>query len=67
MIDQGCTGGRRYASGRADVTGTRKVVGERETRLLVVASIIPRTRDAVTLDLTEVSLTDFAAWSVARR
>jgi hypothetical protein len=65
VIDQGCTGGRRYASGRASVTGTRKVVGERETKLLVVASIIPRTRDAVTLDLTGVELTDFAAWSVA--
>lgn len=65
QIDQGCTGGRRYASGRATVTGTRKVVGERETRLLVIASIIPRTRDAVTLDLTEVQLADFAAWSLA--
>ncbi|MBL8949519.1 MAG: hypothetical protein JNK82_01995 [Myxococcaceae bacterium] len=65
VIDTGCTGGRRLVSGRAEVTGTRNVVGERETRLLVVASIIPRTRDAVTLDLTEVALSDFAAWSVA--
>lgn len=63
-LDTGCTGGKRVVSGRADVTGTRKVVGERETQLLLVASIIPRTRDAVTLDLTEVKLTDFAAWSL---
>ncbi len=65
VIDTGCTGGKRLASGRADVTGTRKVVGERETQLLLVASIIPRTRDAVTLDLTGVELENFAAWSLA--
>jgi len=63
-IDTGCTGGRRIVSGRADVTGTRKVVGERETQLLLVRSIIPRTRDAVTLDLTTIALTGFAAWSI---
>ncbi len=65
QVDQGCTGGRRYASGRSTVSGSRKVVGERETRLLVVASIIPRTRDAVTLDLSDIQLSDFAAWSIA--
>jgi hypothetical protein len=61
-----CLGTRRLARGGAQVDATRVVTGEREKKLLVVDSIIPRTPDAVTIDLTEVVLENFAAYTVAK-
>lgn len=64
-LDTYCSGAKRVAAGDATVTARRVVRGQRETRLLVVPSIIPDTPEAVTLDLTQVQLSNFAAYSLA--
>jgi hypothetical protein len=63
VLDRSCLGAERRVSGQATVTGSRTVSGERETRLLVVQSIIPRAHDAVSLALAPVTLSQFAAWT----
>jgi hypothetical protein len=65
VLDSYCTGGKRVAAGDAKVSAKRTVVGERETKFLVVDSIIPRTREAVTVDITDAQLKEFAAYSIA--
>lgn len=65
LLDRNCSGGERRASGEANVTGTRKVIGERETQLLIIDAIIPQQHDAVTLNLNYIALREFAAWSLA--
>lgn len=64
LIDQDCNGGRRMISGTATIDATRTVTGLRERRLLVIDSIIPRTRNAVTVSLGAVQLNQLAAWSL---
>ncbi len=59
-----CAGTRTYSGGTADVTGTRVITGLRDTSLVIFASIIPKSRDAMTITLASVPLTDFAAWTV---
>lgn len=59
-----CLGGQTMTSGVADVSASRTVVGEREKKFLVVDSIIPRSRDAVSVSLS-AELDEFLAYSVA--
>lgn len=65
VLDTYCSGAKRVAAGEVTVSARRVVTGERETKYLVVPSIIPDTPEAVTLDLTQVQLKEFAAYSIA--
>jgi hypothetical protein len=65
VLDNYCTGGKRVAAGSATVSATRVVTGERETKYLIVDSIIPNSPESVTLNLTNVQLNDFAAYMIA--
>ncbi len=60
-----CSGGYTMISGGVVVDASRKVTGEREKKLVVVDSIIPRTRDAVDVRITSAALNDFVAYQVA--
>jgi hypothetical protein len=63
-IDQDCSGGRRMMSGTVSIDATRTVTGLREKRLLVIDSIIPKTRNAVTVELSSVLLNQLASYSL---
>lgn len=63
IASEGCTGDVTYFKGEAVVDARRTVTGERETKYFLVDSIIPRSRDAVTLFLDAVELTDFVAFT----
>lgn len=60
-----CGGGYTMISGGVVVDASRKVTGEREKKFLVVDSIIPRTRDAVDVQMKKVELNNFVAYQVA--
>ncbi len=64
QFDQDCGGARRMISGTASVNATRTVVGLREKVLLVVDSIVPKTRQAVSVRLNSVDLHELAAYSL---
>lgn len=59
-----CLGVTTFLSGTANLNAQRIVKGERDTSLIIFDSVIPRTRDALTLNLTSANLADFAAYKV---
>lgn len=63
VASESCDGDVTYVQGEAVVDARRTVTGEREKKFFVVDSIIPRSRDAVTVYLDDVQLTDFVAFS----
>jgi hypothetical protein len=60
-----CMGTKTWVRGGVVVDATRTVRGEREKQYLVIDSVIPRSRDAVTISLPRVELHDFVAYEVA--
>lgn len=60
-----CTGARSMLEGTASVSATRLVTGLRDSQYLIFNSIIPRARDAMTITLRDVALTNFASSTVA--
>lgn len=65
MYARDCSGGRTFVGGRAVVDASRTVRGERDTTLVFVDSIVPRSRDAVDVELSSVELDGFVAYQVA--
>jgi hypothetical protein len=59
-----CIGVTTFLSGTAALSARRTVKGERDTELLIFDSIIPRSRDALTINLTGALLADFAAYKM---
>jgi len=59
-----CLGTRSFTSGTVSVTAERVVTGERDTSFAIFDSIIPRDRNAMTIKLGTVSLTEFSSWTV---
>ncbi|MEW5847987.1 MAG: hypothetical protein AB2A00_04205 [Myxococcota bacterium] len=54
-----CVGRRRDVSGRVITTAQRTVTGLRDTQLFFFDSIIPRSRDAVTVNMQEVTFDEY--------
>ncbi len=63
-VSTDCIGVTTYLSGTAALNARRIVKGERDTELVIFDSIIPRARDALTLQLTQATLADFSAYKV---
>jgi hypothetical protein len=61
VVDQNCAGTRRVVSGFATVDSKRTVTGERDKKLLVIDTIIPRTRAAMTMSLGTVKRESWSA------
>ncbi len=62
VASESCIGDITYFRGGAVVDSSRTVTGEREKKFFLVDSIIPRSRDAVTVWLDAVQLTDFVVY-----
>lgn len=65
LLSQDCQASRKYTSGYAMVDAERVVTGERDTRLAIFESVIPRTPDAVTITLADTMVTDFSAYTLS--
>jgi hypothetical protein len=63
VASESCDGDVTYVQGEAIVDARRTVTGEREKKFFLVDSIIPRSRDAVTVYLDSVELADFVAFT----
>lgn len=55
-----------FAGGSAKTNVSRKVVGEREKKILVVDSIIPKTPKAVTISISSAELSEFSSYDLPR-
>lgn len=63
-VSTDCIGVTTYLSGTAALNARRIVTGERDSALVIFDSIIPRGRDALTLQLTQATLADFSAYKI---
>ncbi len=63
-VSTDCTGVVTYVQGTANATAQRIVKGERDTELVLFDSIIPRSRDALSISLSNTALTGYSVFKV---
>ena len=71
QLDENCSGAKRYFSGKLNASAARTVSGERSTKKILygivdtgINTVIPRSADALTMQLQSVDLAEFSAYSI---
>lgn len=64
MASTDCTAITTLIAGTANVSGRRIVKGERHSEFVIFDSIVPQTRDALSLDLMNTTLSEYSVYKV---